>query len=229
VTNLPYRQVAKYQDNKVPLTIFPTFILQVAQMYNDAYVLVEINDTGQQVAEALHFDFGYENLYKIQAKGRMGQQISHGFKKAGMNFGIKTSTATKRIGCSNIKTLIEKDKLIINDKETIQELTTFAADKQSFAGEPGSKDDLAMTLVQFGWLAAQRIFRESTDTDLRKNLQEEQLNIMDTDLVPFGIISNGLEEDMETNAIDGDIWIRDRRKKDPFGDFGYDWTGKERL
>lgn len=222
VTELPYRQVAKYRNNLVPLVLYPTHIYMAARYYNDAFVLVEINDTGQQVAEALHYDLMYENLYKIHTKGKMGQQVSAGHNKK-IQFGVKTSTQVKRIGCSNLKSLVENDKLLVNDADTVMELMKFVADRQSFAAEPGEHDDLSMTLVLFSWLAAQRLFRESTATDIRQKIQEEQMNIMDSDIVPFGVISNGIDEEPEIDA-QGDRWIAERRKIDPFGNLQMDWN-----
>jgi hypothetical protein len=225
VSQIPYRQVAKYKNNKITPLLFPTIILQAARMYNDAFVLVEINSIGLQVADILHHELAYENLIKIQVKGKQGQQSTPGFTRK-IAYGLKTSVQTKQIGCANLKTLIESDKLIINDADTIMELTTFSADKKSFKAEEGNNDDLAMTLVHFGWLTSQRYFKENIKNDIRKVLQEEQLNIIDNDIVPFGIIDNGLDDKMEMDK-NGDVWFEDRAKRFPFDD--YNWTWREKL
>lgn len=220
VTEIPYRQIAKYRNNKITPLLFPTVILTAARKFNDAFVLVEINSIGLQVADILHNELAYENLIKIRtAKGKQGQQVTPGWTKQ-MQFGVKTSTQTKKIGCANLKSLIENDKLIINDEHTIMELTTFSANKQSFAAEEGNNDDLVMTLVNFGWLTAQRYFKESINIDIRRVLQEEQLKIMDQDIVPFGIIDNGLEDDYEKDDK-GELWLRDRERYYPFDDFNW--------
>ncbi len=219
VTQIPYRQVAKYRNNKITPLLFPTVIWQVARYYNEAFILVEINSIGLQVSDILHHDFAYENLIKIQIKGKQGQQQTPGFTKK-IAYGLKQSTQTKAIGCANLKTLIESDKLLVNDPETIMELTTFSSHKKSFAGEEGNNDDLAMTLVNFGWLTSQRYFRENIKSDIRKVLQDEQFEIMDQDLVPFGIIDNGLRDDFEVDDR-GDIWRTDRQKAYPFDDLNW--------
>lgn len=220
VTEIPYRQIAKYRNNKITPLLFPTVILTAARKFNDAFVLVEINSIGLQVADILHNELAYENLIKIRtAKGKQGQQVTPGWTKQ-MQFGVKTSTQTKKIGCANLKSLIENDKLIINDEHTIMELTTFSANKQSFAAEEGNNDDLVMTLVNFGWLTAQRYFKESINIDIRRVLQEEQPKIMDQDIVPFGIIDNGLEDDYEKDDK-GELWLRDRERYYPFDDFNW--------
>lgn len=222
VSEIPYRQVAKYRNNKIAPLLFPTVIYQAARLYNEAFILVEINSIGLQVSDILHHELAYENLIKIETKGKQGQQTSPGFKKK-IAFGLKTSKQTKMIGCTNLKTLIETDKLIINDSETITELTTFSADKQSFKAEEGSNDDLVMTLVHFGWLTAQKYFRENIQNDIRKTLQEEQLQLMDQDIIPFGIISGYQGADDQINEVDdqGNLWFDERQKKYPFDDLNW--------
>ena len=222
VTEIPYRQVAKYRNNKISPMLFPTVIVQAAKMYNDAFILVEINSIGLQVADIIHFELSYENLIKIQVKGKLGQQSTPGFTKK-IAYGLKTSTQTKNIGCSNLKTLIESDKLIINDEHTIDELMRFSADKKSFKAEEGSNDDLAMTLVHFGWLTSQRYFKENINSNIRAVLQQEQMNIMDESFVPFGIVDDGLDDRMEKDA-QGELWFKERGYLDPFGDLN--WTNK---
>ena len=225
VTEIPYKQVAKYRCNNIPPLVYPTYIYNIGKRYNDAFVLVEINSIGLQVADILHFDLDYDNLIKIQIKGKQGQQQTQGFTKK-IAFGLKTTKQTKQIGCANLKTLIESDKLIINDADTIMELTTFSSNGSSFEAEEGNTDDLVMTLVHFGWLTSQRYFKENITVDIRKALEQEQNIISDEALVPFGIIDDGLDKEYEKDA-NGDLWIEDRNKMFPFDDLNYHW--KHRL
>ena len=222
VTNIPYRQVAIFKDNQIKPILLPTQVVSMARRYNDAFILVEINSIGLQVADMIHYDLAYENLIKIQSKGKQGQQWTAGYKK-NIAFGVKTSVQTKQIGCTNLKAMIESDKLVIRDEGTIKEFTTFAVDKKTYKAEQGNNDDLVMTLVNFAWLMAQKFFRDSVSNDIRKVLQEEQLNMMDLDLVPFGIIDNGLNPDYEVDDR-GDVWFEDRKKRFPFDDLN--WSQK---
>jgi hypothetical protein len=219
VTEIPYRQVATFRDNKISPMLFPTKIVQAAKAYNEAFILVEINSIGLQVSDIIHNDFAYENLIKVEMKGKQGQQQSPGFKKK-IAFGLKTSKQTKMIGCTNLKTLVESDKLIINDEQTITELITFSADKQTFKAEEGNNDDLAMTLVHFGWLTSQRYFKENIQNDIRQTLQKELFDVMDQDMVPFGIISGyqGQEDSFYEIDNNGDLWFDERSKRYPFDD-----------
>lgn len=227
VTQIPYKQVAKYRDNTVAPLLFPTVLYTTAMKYNEAFILVEINSIGLQVSDILHYELAYENLIKIEMKGKQGQQYTPGFKKK-VAFGLKQSPQTKKIGCVNIKTLIETDKLIMNDADTIMEFMTFSAHKQSFAAEPGTNDDLAMTMVNFGWLTSQKYFKENIKNDIRKALQTEQLNIMDSDITPF-IIDDGLDNNLDLDK-DKDLWVIDRERKFVFENIDFDiLSNKHRL
>jgi hypothetical protein len=203
VSQVPYRQVAKYRNNKLPLLIFPTIIYSLANKYNEAFVLIETNNVGQQVVDILHYDLEYENVYKIDHHHIKGQTISGGFKRSA-NFGVKTTKTVKKIGCANLKTLVENDKLIINDFDTIAELNTFVRQKDSYAAEEGNNDDLVMGLVLFSWLSAQSYFKEATNIDIRKVLLEENDMLGDEQLTPFGIIDDGREEPIVDSS--GDHW-----------------------
>jgi hypothetical protein len=205
VTQTPYKQVAKYRNNKLPLLFFPTIIYSVAKKYNEAYALIETNNIGQQVVDILHYDLEYENIYKLEHHHIKGQSISAGFKRS-TSFGIKTTKSVKKIGCANLKTLIENDKLIINDFDTIAEMNTFSRVRDSYAAEEGNNDDLVMGLVLFAWLTAQTFFKDSTSIDVRKLMLAEQNMLVDEDLAPVGIIDNGKQEEITIDRENNDIW-----------------------
>ena len=203
VTEVPYRQVAKYRNNKLPLLFFPTVIYSLCKRYNEAYALIETNNVGQQVVDILHYDLEYEYVYKIDHHHIKGQTISGGFKRAS-NFGIKTTKTVKKIGCANLKTLIESDKLKIQDFDTIAELNTFVRVRDSYAAEEGNNDDIVMGLVLFAWLTAQSYFKDSTNIDIRKVLLEENNMLADEDLAPVGFIDDGLKPEITVDS--GDVW-----------------------
>ena len=205
VTQTPYRQVAKYRNNKLPLLFFPTIIYSVAKKYNEAYALIETNNIGQQVVDILHYDLEYENIYKLEHHHIKGQSISGGFRRS-TSFGIKTTKSVKKIGCANLKTLIENDKLIINDFDTIAEMNTFSRVRDSYSAEEGNNDDLVMGLVLFAWLTAQTFFKDSTSIDVRKLMLAEQNMLVDEDLTPVGIIDNGKQEEITIDRENNDIW-----------------------
>ena len=203
ISTTPYRQVATYKSSSISPILFPTVIHNAARMYNDAYILVEINNN-PQVADIIHQDLEYENLWKVFTGNKKPQQLSSGFGR-GVQMGVKMSVAVKRVGCSNLKTLIEGDKLTIPDFDTISELTTFTANKTSFAAEDGENDDLVMTLVLFAWAATQKYFKEIVNHDIRKQIQLENMNQLDEEVLPAPIIQTGLERP-GLEVLDGDVW-----------------------
>jgi hypothetical protein len=208
ITNFPYKVVAKYRNNEIKPMLFPSIIHEVAKGYNDAWLLVEVNDIGDQVANILHFDLEYDNVLMCAMRGRAGQIVGSGFSGKKSQLGVRMTAAVKKLGCSNLKTLLEDDKLLTVDYDIISELTTFAQKHNSFEAEEGCNDDLAMCLVIFSWLVAQDYFKEMTDNDVRKRIYEEQKNQIEQDMSPFGFISDGLDDmDMLIEDGTGDRWM----------------------
>jgi len=217
ITEFPYKVVAKYRNNEIKPMLFPNIIEEVAKGYNNAWIMVEINDIGDQVANILHFDLEYPNILMASMRGRNGQVIGQGFSGKRSQLGVRTTSGVKKLGCSNLKTLLEDDKILVSDYEIISELTTFAQRGNTFEAEEGCNDDLAMCLVIFAWLVAQEYFKEMTDNDVRKRLYEEQRNQIEQDMAPFGFVSDGLDDVIFTDK-DGDTWHTDE-----YGDRSYMW------
>jgi len=235
ITNFPYKAVAKYRNNEIKPMLFPSIIHEVAKGYNNSWLLIEVNDIGDQVANILHFDLEYDNVLMCSMRGRAGQIVGSGFSGKKSQLGVRMTAAVKKLGCSNLKTLMEDDKLLTNDYDIISELTTFAQKHNSFEAEEGCNDDLAMCLVIFSWLVAQDYFKEMTDNDVRKRIYEEQKNQIEQDMSPFGFISDGLEDMNVTIDVEtGDRWIVASKNSnennpletwnlDEYGDRSYMW------
>jgi len=217
ITEFPYKVVAKYRNNEIKPMLFPNIIYNVAKGYNNAFLLIEVNDIGDQVASILQYDLEYDNLLMASMRGRNGQVVGQGFSGKKSQLGVRMTAAVKKLGCSNLKTLIEDDKLLTCDYEIISELTTFSQKHNSFEAEEGCNDDLAMCLVIFAWLVAQDYFKEMTDNDVRKRIYEEQKNQIEQDMAPFGFIADGFEEDTFVDA-EGDRWHTDE-----YGDRSFMW------
>ncbi len=218
ITQFPHRVVAKYRNNEIKPMLFPSIIIDVAKAYNSAYVLCEVNDVGDQVAAIIQYDLEYQNLLMCSMRGRAGQIVGQGFSGKKTQLGLKMSKTVKKVGCLNLKTMIEEDKLIFNDYEIISELTTFIQKHNSFEAEEGCNDDLAMCLVIYAWLVAQDYFKELTDQDVRKRLYDEQKNQIEQDMAPFGFVLTGIDDfDVEVDA-DGDVWHLDE-----YGDRSFMW------
>ena len=213
ITTFPHKVVAKYRDNTIKPMLFPSIIYQVAQNYNNAFILCEVNDVGDQVAAILQYDLEYQNLLMCSMRGRAGQIVGQGFSGNKTQLGVKMSKTVKKVGSLNLKTMIEEDKLIFCDYDIISELTTFISKSNSFEAEEGCNDDLAMCLVIYAWLVAQDYFKELTDQDVRKRLYEEQKNQIEQDMAPFGFIDDGLDNSSFVDS-EGDRWSV---ANDPYG------------
>jgi hypothetical protein len=206
VTGIPYRVAATFRNNELAPMLYPNAIYPVARQYNNAFVLVEINDIGQQVADILHDDLEYDNIIYVQMQGRKGQVVNGGFGKGGSAMkGVKTSTAVKRIGCAILKNLIEDTKLIVEDFNVVDELCTFVARGDSFEAEENHNDDLVMTLVLFSWLTTQAYFKDITGSDIRRDLYEDQMKNLEEEMTPFGFVDDGQDSQMYTDNS-GTAW-----------------------
>ncbi len=222
-STIPYQLVAKYRNNTIKPLLFPNIIHQVACAYNHAYVLVEVNDIGAQIGDILQFDLEYDNLLMSAMRGRAGQVIGQGFSGTKVQLGVKMSTTVKKQGCSNLKQLLEDDKLLLNDYDIISELTTFIQKGQAWEAEDGCNDDLAMCLVIFSWLATSDYFKELHDSDVRARMYKEQREGIEQDMAPFGFVDDGLGD--ETEVIDGEVWQTNNQTgvMDEYGNRSYMW------
>ena len=219
VTEVPYTVVAKYRSNTITPMIFPQFLSNIGHYFNNAHILVESNDVGGQVVSVLATEMEYENVLRTTSKGRAGFTLGGG---PGSKLGVTTSHSVKTKGCSNIKSLIEMDKLILNDYEVFVELTTFTRKGDvgsQFAAEPGTNDDLVMCLVLFGWCVESDYWKELTDTNVSKSIYSDELENREDDLMPLGFLSTDAMSE-RTVDIEGSIWT----VQDPSDPIMPDWA-----
>jgi hypothetical protein len=219
ISQIPYKLVAKYRDNEIKPLLFPSKIYDVARAYNQAFVMVEVNDIGEQVANTLQFDLEYDNLMMASMRGRAGQVLGGGFSGGKAQLGVRTTKAVKKMGCSNLKQMIEDNKLIIEDLDTISELSTFIVKGSSFEADEGCTDDLVSCLFLFAWASDQQYFKELTDIDIRATMMREQQDALEQDMAPFGFVVTGLEDENIGEMVDeyGTRWSPVVR------DYGSDW------
>ena len=192
ITQRPFKQVCVYQDNMISPLLFPDIIHKYAKTYNEAYVIIESNDQGAVVCNGLYYDWEYENMF-----------VESSLKANAL--GATMTRKVKRIGCSNIKDLIEQRKLDIVDTETIIEMSTFVARGNSYEASDGNHDDLMMNLVLFGWFASTDMFMNLTDINFKQMLYSDRMQAIEDDMVPFGIIDDGYQEKTEVDS-QGTVW-----------------------
>lgn len=217
VTAFPYKMVAAFRNNTIAPMLYPNAIYPVCKQYNNAYLLIEVNDIGGQVADILHDDMEYDNLLYVSMQGRKGQVVNGGFgARGGSGKGVKTSTAVKRIGCSILKNLIEDTKLVVEDFDVVDEFCSFVAKGDSYEAEDNHNDDLVMTLVLFAWLTTQAYFKSITGSDIRKDLYEEQMKNLEEEMTPFGFVDDGSPESTFTDGS-GTAWRVEKGVTDDSG------------
>ena len=211
-TSYPFKVVAKYRDNKISPLLYPTVVQKVSKDYNNAYILVEINDIGQQVADIIHNDLEYENMIWVGSDSRYGQVLSSSGRHSVL--GLRTTKQVKRIGCATLKSLVEENKLLVFDKDIISEFSTFIEHAGTFQADEGYHDDLAMTLVLFAWATNDIMFKDLMNANNRQAMYSNQIKSIEDDLTPFGYIDNGQPEEYIPEVIDGDLWLSDKYNKD---------------
>ena len=215
-TEYPYKIVAKYRNNKISPLLYPTVIHKVSKDYNNAYVLVEINDIGQQVADIIHNDLEYENMIWVGSDARYGQVLSSSGRSSVL--GVRTTKQVKRIGCATLKSLVEENKLLVFDRDIISEFSTFIEHNGVFQADEGYNDDLTMTLVLFAWATNDPMFKDLMSASNREALYSSQMKSIEDELTPFGFIDNGQFDEPEIEVIGEDVWLNDKYQKD-YSDF----------
>ena len=179
--------------------LLPDIIYKYAKTYNDAYIIVESNDAGIVVCNGLYYDLEYENMF-----------VESAIKSNAI--GVTMTRRVKRIGCSTIKDLIEQRKLSIYDANTIIEMATFVAVGKSYMAKTPNHDDLMMNLVLFAWFTTTDIFQSISDIDMKNLLYNEQLQAIQDDMLPFGIVNDGQTTDKGEGDGEGNVWFEEDTK-----------------
>ena len=193
ISTNPFKQVACYRNNMISPILFPDVIHKWAKKYNEAYVIIESNDAGSVVANGLYYDIEYENMH-VESMIKAGA------------IGMTMNRKVKRIGCSNLKDLIEEKRLHVVDLDTISECSTFEARGNSFEASNGNHDDLVMNLVMFAWYVGTESFVNQTDMTMKQMLYKEKIKSIEDEITPVGIIDDGMQVE-EREISDGDIWV----------------------
>ena len=173
ISSRPFKQVAVYRNNLISPMLFPDIIYKYANLYNEAYVIIENNDAGQLTCHGMHYELEYGNLH-----------MESGVSSRGI--GVEMSRRVKRIGCSGFKDLIEENKLEVVDEETIMEMSTFEAKGASYEATEGNHDDLVMNLVMLGYFVSTPFFQEMTDINVKELMFKQRMREIEEDVPPFG-------------------------------------------
>ena len=202
VDKMPYVQVATFRSNLITPIDYAEVVYEMGRYYNEALTLVEINDIGGQVVDILMDSYDYDNIVYTHSAGKNGKQVSSGFGH-NVDRGIRTTKTVKAIGCSGLKMLVSQQQMIVNDFQTIEELSRFSKKGTSYEAEPGYNDDTVMCLVLFSWLAQQSYFQDVTDINTLSALRQKTLREIEDDVVPVGIINDGNDWHTDDDIADG--------------------------
>jgi len=209
ITQAPYKQVMIYRSNAITPGDFAEVINRIGRMYNEAPVLVEINDLGEQTSDTLFYEYEYPNVLFTEG-GNNRKKITYSYTAGKTDRGIRTTLPNKQTGCSMLKLLVEQGQLEVVDFATIQELSTFArkgeGPRASYEASEGHHDDTVMPLVIFGWLTTTNFFKGLTDSNMIMKLKEVTAEAMDESMLPFGFVDTGGTSVQERIVADGAVW-----------------------
>lgn len=207
ITNFNFRQVATAKL-KIDYLRMPEFIDDWAKYFNNAFVIVENNEgAGQSVADRLYLEFEYENLYFDKSRTSVGSKKKYP--------GFRTTKKSRDIILQTLKTMAESDKLLIQDKDTIDELFNFVLKDNKYQADNNKHDDLVMALALcFAIFAEARNFNEMNEIvkELDSKSSDSDLNVSD-----YLIIGNFdiLTDDSNNN------YLNDEDFSSKFGSFDY--------
>lgn len=207
ITNFNFRQVATAKL-KIDYLRMPEFIDDWAKYFNNAFVIVENNEgAGQSVADRLYLEFEYENLYFDKSRTSVGSKKKYP--------GFRTTKKSRDIILQTLKTMAESDKLLIQDKDTIDELFNFVLKDNKYQADNNKHDDLVMALALcFAIFAEARNFNEMNEIvkELDSKKSDSDLNVSD-----YLIIGNF---DILTDDSNND-YLNDEDFSSKFGSFDY--------
>lgn len=141
-----YEQVAVYRDNNISVGRFSVIIKDIAEYYNNALSIVENNESGALVANEAFYTLGYDGILNTDKHG----------------IGTRATKTSKLLACNTLKQMIEDGELIINDMETIHELSIFEEVSPNVFKAPRNKHD---DLVSGLYWACFGIIRPEIDLD----------------------------------------------------------------
>lgn len=132
-------QVLAFASNKVSVYEFAEILNAIGRFYNYAFLAIEKNSYGLPVIERLRNDHTYMNLYKHKTFDQKGN------KK--FVLGFLTTEATKAILISDFKEAFERGLILINDRETLNQMILYIETNGKMGNVKGKNnhDDLVIS------------------------------------------------------------------------------------
>ncbi|AKJ73681.1 terminase DNA packaging enzyme large subunit [Salmonella phage 38] len=200
ITEYPHVIAAKYRNNTIPPMMYAYTIADMCTEYGECPVLVETNnDVGGQVITILYQEIEYPEIIFTSTDNKgTGKRIGGRKPEPGIN----TNRKVRSIGCANLKALIEKEMLVIEDQDTIDELSTFVFKGARYEADDGCHDDCVMPLVLYSWAVKQEWFSDLTSTSISQDMRNRMSSTESQQVFPFGGLVVG-DTPSETEHLPG--------------------------
>lgn len=167
------KQVAVYENNTIPYMKFAEAVIAISEYYNNAYIMIENNDVGASVANAIWNDFEYDYIINTDGKG----------------IGTRSTRKSKLVANLLLKRYIESNWIDIVDTRTITQLSMYEEVSPNVYKAPGNEhDDLVTSMLWALYFTTTQYF-ERNDTGALKISDEVRLRNQkyeDAGLVMFG-------------------------------------------
>ena len=142
VTTFPFIEAAAAKLPDENFQKMPAYIYEWAKWYNEAFLIIENNDgAGTYANTVLHTDYEYENLYFEKTFNTYKNE-----SKTKVEPGFRTNVKNRALILDAMKLLIDNQKLVIYDINTIKEFNTFVLKNNKFQADDGFHDDMIMAL-----------------------------------------------------------------------------------
>ena len=141
ITNLNFKQVAAAKL-QIDYLSMPEILVEWAQRFNNALLVIENNEgAGQSIADTIFRDYEYENMYFDLKKEKDKDKSRKKYP------GFRTTKVTRDLLLQTMKVLAQENKLLVQDKETINELWDFKLINGKYQADDGKHDDTVMALA----------------------------------------------------------------------------------
>lgn len=192
ITNLNFKQVAAAKL-QIDYLSMPEILVEWAQRFNNALLVIENNEgAGQSIADTIFRDYEYENMYFDLKKEKDKDKSRKKYP------GFRTTKVTRDLLLQTMKVLAQENKLLVQDKETINELWDFKLINGKYQADDGKHDDtvmaLALCLVPFINIKNFEDMKEVIKAIKSKDISEDF-----DDLIVLGSFDDFIDEETPKN------------------------------
>ena len=177
------RQIGRFRSNSHTIEEFAKslYILSYDMFYSEnVKMIIEWNMFGGELIKRMETVFPQRNDFDEESIVKFKHRIDAKSKK----FGLKVKKDNKPIFCQNFKKYISQNRIILLDKNTVYEASTFGKmPNGSYAGQLGN-DDLIMTCInssEFFFTLDFSDFAEEIHDEVDQSIQDKIDAILEQD------------------------------------------------